>query len=261
MIANFFQNLNAGGIEYLLISGQATVLYGAATFSEDIDIWINPTPGNCQRFLGVLHSAEARYYKLTPALTVENLKRGHGFHFVLSDKPGDEFFLDIMGAPPRVRSFARAALSARWMETQWGKIYTIGLKDLVEVKKTQRLEDYPIISNLALAWFDQPECRAAPADFLWALENIFTLTALRTFFEEHGAVKIDVEIAPDLQRFTECIRGDQPMPDEIEEKLAGWMQQRMSALQQADRAYWREIIAELKQFRAENRLMKEGSLV
>jgi hypothetical protein len=42
MIKNFFQSLEAGGVEYLLISGQATVLYGAATFSEDIDLWVNP---------------------------------------------------------------------------------------------------------------------------------------------------------------------------------------------------------------------------
>ena len=34
MIANFFQSLDRNGGEYLLISGQATVLYGAATFSE-----------------------------------------------------------------------------------------------------------------------------------------------------------------------------------------------------------------------------------
>ena len=43
MIANFFQSLSAHDVEYLLISGQATILYGAATFSEDIDLWINPT--------------------------------------------------------------------------------------------------------------------------------------------------------------------------------------------------------------------------
>jgi hypothetical protein len=27
----------------LLISGPASILYGAATFSEDVDIWIDPT--------------------------------------------------------------------------------------------------------------------------------------------------------------------------------------------------------------------------
>jgi hypothetical protein len=261
MIANFFQSLNSSAVDYLLISGQATVLYGASTFSEDIDIWINPTPGNCEKFLSVLRSIKARYYKLTPALTVANLQRGHGFHFLFSDDAGNEVFLDIMGVPPRVRPFESAVTLARWMETQWGKVHTIGLKDLVEVKKTQRLEDYPIISNLALAWFDQPECKGAVADFDWALENIFTLTALRSFFEEHGVINPNVSIVPEMKRFAECLAEDQPVPEEIEGKLTVWMQQRIAALQRADRIYWRQIIAELKQLRTDGKLMKEDSEV
>jgi hypothetical protein len=33
MIASFLRSLEAAGVEYLLISGQAAVLYGAAAFS------------------------------------------------------------------------------------------------------------------------------------------------------------------------------------------------------------------------------------
>ena len=39
-----FRSVDRVGVEYLLISGQASVLYGAATFSEDIDVWVRPTP-------------------------------------------------------------------------------------------------------------------------------------------------------------------------------------------------------------------------
>src|SRR5271154_1531126 len=108
MIANFFQSLDRNGVEYLLISGQATVLYGAATFSEDIDLWINPTEKNRDRFLLALRDGQARYYKLTPPLTVENLQRGHGFHFILAGGEAGEIYLDVMGKPPRVGSFADA---------------------------------------------------------------------------------------------------------------------------------------------------------
>ena len=83
MIANFFRSLEAGGVEYLLISGQAAVLYGAAVFSEDIDLWVNPTEENLSKFLAALRRCHARYYKLTPPITVENASQGHGFHFVL----------------------------------------------------------------------------------------------------------------------------------------------------------------------------------
>jgi hypothetical protein len=83
MITSFFQSLERHGVESLLISGQASVLYGAATFSEDIDLWIRPTVDNCGRFLTVLRACHARYYKLTPPLETDYLLRGHGFHFVL----------------------------------------------------------------------------------------------------------------------------------------------------------------------------------
>ena len=97
MIANFFQSLERNGVEHLLISGQATVLYGAATFSEDIDLWINPAEANRDRLLLALHDCRARFYKLTPAPTVENLRRGHGFHFLLPGDRTGELFLDVMG--------------------------------------------------------------------------------------------------------------------------------------------------------------------
>src|SRR6266545_6510552 len=126
MIANFFRSLNQHRVEYLLISGQATVLYGAATFSEDIDLWVNPAEDNCRRLLTALRDSHACYYKLTPAPTVEHFQRGHGFHFILPGDDEPEVFLDIMGAPPRVGSFASALVTARSMDTQWGRLPTIG---------------------------------------------------------------------------------------------------------------------------------------
>jgi hypothetical protein len=164
MIGNFFQSLERHDVEYLLISGQATVLYGAATFSEDIDVWLNPVERNIDRLVVALRDCDARYYKLTPPITIPHLIRGHGFHFILPGSGRDQIYVDLMGKPPRVDSFAKAVETARWMETEWGEIHTIGIKPLVELKKTQRLEDYPIISRLALAWFDQPECGETEAD-------------------------------------------------------------------------------------------------
>lgn len=48
MTRSFFQNLERHSVSYLLISGQATVLYDAAEFSEDLDLWIEPSPENFQ---------------------------------------------------------------------------------------------------------------------------------------------------------------------------------------------------------------------
>ena len=263
MIANFFRSLERQAVEHLLISGQATVLYGAATFSEDIDLWLNPTADNCARLLGALRDCQARFYKLTPPLTPDYLARGHGFHFTLPAGDDPEIFLDIMGRPPRVGAFADATPAARWIETEWGQLHTIGIWDLVELKKTQRLEDYPIISQLALAWFAQPECAGTSADYSWALENIYTLPALRTLLEEHPAAVVSTagEHAEALRQFAHHVRAGDTMPEPIEEQLADWIHRRMTTLQQADRRYWRDIIAELKALRATGSLLPEGSLV
>lgn len=264
MIANFFHGLDRCSVQYLLISGQASVLYGAATFSEDIDLWVNPTRESCVGLMAVLRDCGAHYYKLTPQLTVEHLVRGHGFHFLVPVGEGEPaVFLDIVGRPPRVGSFAIAADAARWMDTEWGPLHTIGLKDLVELKKTQRLEDYSVISNLALAWFDLPDCHQAPDDFRWAMENIFTLPALRTFFEEHPAAisLVSGELAAGLRTFGEEVLAGREAPEVVVGQLNAWMQHRMTMLQQADRRYWRDIIAELKQLRTAGRLMPEGAEV
>src|SRR6266481_6114811 len=202
MIARFFHDLKVREVDYLLISGQATVLYGAATFSEDLDLWVRPSTPNVKAFLGVLSELGAKYYKLTPPFEFNYLEAGHGFHFVFPGEPGEDVFLDVMAKPPRVADFEKAAKSAVWLEADWGLIHTIGIRDLVELKKTQRVEDYPIISNLALQYFTSfgPGTSVKPAErneldkvvsladeesWKWAIHNIFTLASLRTFFEQH----------------------------------------------------------------------------
>jgi hypothetical protein len=263
MIANFFQSLDRHGVESLLISGQATVLYGAATFSEDIDLWINPTESNRALFLTALHEAHACYYKLTPPFTSENLKHGHGFHFVLPGGETGEIFLDVMGQPPRAGSFASATATARRLETEWGTIRTIGIQPLVELKKTQRLEDFPIISKLAIAWFDQPECAHSEADLLWALQNIFTLPELTLFFTEHpSAVKVAVKnFNHEVGEFGRQLLAGEEVAENIERRVGELFQTRIADLQQADRRYWREIIYLLKELRAAGALMAEGEPV
>ena len=69
MIKNFFLTLNKSNIRYMLISGQATVLYGAATFSEDIDLWVSPESENWRQFIQALRKVGAKVYKATPPLS------------------------------------------------------------------------------------------------------------------------------------------------------------------------------------------------
>lgn len=186
MIASFFRHLERHDVRWLLISGQATILYGAATFSEDIDLWVQPTTQNFERFTAALRESQARYYKLTPPLTTANAAQRHGFHFVVpSPNGGQEIFLDVMGMPPRVGSFDEALVEAQDIETRWGTLHTVGIKDLVELKKTQRPRDYPIISRLALTWLGERAAHATADDLAWVVENLFSLPELVRLFLEH----------------------------------------------------------------------------
>ena len=58
--------------------------------------------GAVDRLLAALRICAARYYKLTPAFTLENLRLGHGFHFLVPATDEPEIFLDVLGAPPRL---------------------------------------------------------------------------------------------------------------------------------------------------------------
>jgi hypothetical protein len=188
---------------------------------------------------------------------------GHGFHFILPGGDAGEIYLDVMGSPPRAGSFAAALATSRQMETEWGVIRTIGIKPLVELKKTQRLEDYPIISKLALAWFDQPELAPAAADFHWALQNIFTLPELAMFFHEHpGAVEIATGPSGDeTGEFGRQLLAGGEVAESVERRVGEIFQARIAELQLRDRQYWREIIRKLKELRANEKLMPEGERV
>ncbi|MHB8523638.1 MAG: hypothetical protein ACYDH9_23185 [Limisphaerales bacterium] len=265
MIASFFHALSRHDVRYLLISGQATVLYGAATFSEDIDLWVAPDKANLGRFLAALQAVKACYYKLTPPVTAEWAKGGHGFHFRL---PGEEdAFLDVLGCPPRVGPFAEALATAVWMDTDWGRLPVLGIPALVDLKKTQRIEDYPIISRLVLEHVRQV------ADSLdrvayhrlvdWAMDHLFTLETLEAFLAEHP--RDDRSYAgrwsEQIARIQHEFASPAGMSESLERELTDLVQRRIREWQAEDRAYWRAIVRELKRLRAENKLMIEGQPV
>jgi hypothetical protein len=262
MIENFFRSLEENAVEYLLISGQATVLYGAATFSEDVDLWLNPTEENRLRFLKTLRGCSAVYHKLTPPLEMDFLLKGHGFHFLLGPDVDQQFYLDIMGVPPRTQNFAAAAATALRLESDWGMIPTVGIKPLVEIKKTQRLEDYPIISNLVLIYFNDLRHRPTLDDYPWALDNLFTLSSVMDFVGARpDIVKCAALSEQGLLPYVGAIIDQQEISPEQEDRVTADLQEKMRRSQRLDREYWKPIISELKQLRSQKLLMPENGPV
>jgi hypothetical protein len=229
-----FRSFERFGLDYLLISGQAAILYGAATFSEDIDIWIRPTIENAGRLLRALATCRGRVYKLTPPLTRKNLMTGHGFHFVIPARPAP-VYLDVMGLPPRVGPYREARRRARDVRTPWGEIPVVSIPDLIALKRTRRLSDYEVISNLVtihLAEGGEP----GPEIWRWAYRNSYRV-------EDRLAIarRIGVRLSRATVRRQILVE--------------------ITRLQARDTAYWRAIVADLRRLRRARRLLAEGTPV
>lgn len=39
---SLFRSFEKEGVRYLLIGGQAAILYGASHFTQDLDLWVDP---------------------------------------------------------------------------------------------------------------------------------------------------------------------------------------------------------------------------
>ena len=226
-----FRSFDRFGVDVLLISGQATILYGAATFSEDVDVWIRPTRRNALRFLRALAACRARVHRLTPPLEERFLERGHGFHFLVPETSGP-VYLDVMGRPPRVASFDACLKRSRRFETPWGPIQVVGIEDLVRLKKTRRLMDYDVISNLVDLRVAQEE-RPSNRLLRWAAENSFRAEARAVYLRRLGRPAGEAR----------CRRA-------ISRDLA--------TLQARDTAYWRRIVRELRRLRRLGKLLPDG---
>ena len=253
MIKKFFLHLTHKNIKYLLISGQATVLYGAATFSEDIDLWVSPEPENWQKFIDCLRESKAKIYKATPPIKFEFIQNGHAYHFeVPSTEQEPVWFLDVMGVVPRVGTFPVAYKSVNFCETEWGEIATIGLRDLVQIKKTRRLADYPIISNLVRQEYEKMRTSGIKdKDWIWILTNSFETEDILSYLKNHREAR---KVCKRLSR--QCLK--YALQNDFS-SVSNSIALEIERLRQQDRIYWQTIIAELKALNRRGKLLSVGS--
>lgn len=226
-----FRSFEREGVEYLLISGQASILYGAATFSEDVDLWIRPTEGNARRVLRALTRCSSCVHKLTPPMTLRNMRRGHGFHFLLRDA-GIPVYLDIMARPPRVGPFATAAKRALRMKSDWGVLPVVSIPDLIALKKTRRHADYDVISNL-VALRVAGDSSPSREVLSWAARNTYR--------------------PEDRARYLRALGRKASVPA-LRRRIGAEIQR----LQAKDASYWRAIVSDLRALRRRGQILAEG---
>ncbi len=257
---SLFRTFRERRVQYLLISGQASVLYGGSFFSQDLDLWVRPTASNLRALLAALRGLRARVHKLTPPLTLRNLRRGHGFHFLVPLRGGPDLYLDLMGQPPRVGAFGPALGRAERMATPWGVIPVVCIEDLVEIKKTNRPSDYEVITRLAMIRLGR---EAAPGSRLlaWALRNAFRVEDLWAMIERHGRRAAPARMPPAARALWRVFSaGREPLERDLLRASRKIAREGMR-LQERGRAYWIPRLEELRRMRAQGLLLLEGASV
>jgi len=123
--------LNRGKASYLVIGGVACILHGYARATEDIDILIERTAANAARVLDVLGGLGYGFAREWTA--AELLKRPIT---VIGDDPR----VDVFTVAWKVK-YEQAAPNAGTVNLSGVKIPLISLDDLIETKRTGRLQD------------------------------------------------------------------------------------------------------------------------
>ena len=102
-------SLNAEEVEYLLIGGQAVNLHGILRFTDDIDLFVSPTPENVERLRRALR-------RLWTDESIDEIRSEDlsGRYAVVRYGTPDEFYIDIVARLGE--AFALEDMEAAWVE-------------------------------------------------------------------------------------------------------------------------------------------------
>src|SRR2546422_3386039 len=101
--------LNAEEVEYVLFGGQAVNLHGILRFTDDIDLFVSPTPENVERLRRAL-----RRVWTDPSIDEIRSEDLSGEYAVVRYGTPDEFYIDFVARLGEV--FAFADVEAMWVE-------------------------------------------------------------------------------------------------------------------------------------------------
>jgi hypothetical protein len=135
---------NRGKKRAVICSGQAAVLHQLAIMSKDGDWIIREDEESLQHIMKVLSEFQARYRFGAP-FDIRWMKGGWSSHFEFR-YPALRVRTDFFTRPPRIDP---AELNRLWQEHESSDLPFVNLKDLAELKKTNREKDYVVIGEIA----------------------------------------------------------------------------------------------------------------
>ncbi len=138
------REFNQGECRAIITSGQAVVLYRLAIMSKDGDWILREDEETMAHVIQVLENHGARYRFGAP-LDIRWLRNGWSSH--LEFQTGKlRVRTDFFTRPPRVSIESLAQL---WRSQAGRDIPLIGIRELADMKKTNRERDYAVIGELA----------------------------------------------------------------------------------------------------------------
>ena len=129
--AQVCEALNRSRAKYLVIGGVACILHGHARATDDVDILIERTEANVERVLAAL--ARVGYGFASAWSATEILKRPITLI-------GDDPAVDVFTVAWKVK-YEQAAPRSSVVDVDGVEIPLISLDDLIETKRTGRLQD------------------------------------------------------------------------------------------------------------------------
>ena len=225
-----------------MIGGQAVIAYGASQFTRDADLWVKPTKINLERLKRALDQLGAKS-RFLPPLELRYLKKGHGVHFKFRHN-GYEYLIDILGQPPRVKSFNAAIKKASFIKWNSLSVPVIDVQSLVETKKTNRDKDYLVIQKLTDDVYKTVKKSSVKkaAAIIWLMENLRTPRHLLDVVKNWPKGKA---LAKKCKRpvVKLILAGDS------REKLMSALMYEQERLKEKNREYWKPFLAEIRGLR------------
>jgi len=232
--------LNKYKVKYLLIGGQACIIYGAAEFSRDSDFVILSAPDNLARMRKALKAMKAEPIYV-PILSKKYLDIGHACHF----KCG---VIDVQGLRIDVMAKLRGCdeFSALWGRRKrlslktGGTLNVISLQDLVSSKKTQRDKDWLMLKRLVANDIILKKYKASPDRMKWWLGECRNVDILVELAKKYRSLA--KEIAKERPLISSAIKGDK-------HELFTRLNREEARERKKDIAYWLPLKKELETLR------------
>lgn len=222
------------------MGGQACILYGAVEISVDTDIAVLVNRENLEALSRALAELEAERIAVPP-FDAAYLERGHFVHFRCFHPEANRQRLDIASRMRGVSPFGvlweRRAILADDDGTEYA---ALSLADLVQSKKTQRDNDWPVIRRLIEA--DYRLRRRNPSE----LDVQFWFLELRT-------PELLIELARDFPTAQRSLVSARPLlaqaSAETQHLLERELVEEELAERATDRAHWAPLKKELEELR------------